>query len=319
MTLPLSVAVLLLLLSACADGPPDSTPSPQSITPVAATADTVASDQIEHTLQSNPDAPVEEALPQTEKPVVKAPVKSPTPVAPPAPTNPAPAAPPSASTAATPPRPASDAPNHESWDALLRRHVSPSGRVDYVGFSQNSAQLDAYLDLLAKKTPGKSWSSAEALAYWINAYNAYTVKLILDNWPVKSIRDIDQPWDKRWIKLGTKTYSLNQIEHEIIRPTFKEPRIHFALVCAAESCPPLANRAYTASNLEQMLETRTRSFINDEKFNVTQEAVVRVSPLFDWYAQDFGDVKDYLNQYLTTDIPAGKELHFLEYDWSLND
>ncbi len=180
-------------------------------------------------------------------------------------------------------------------------------------------ELNAYLSTLSQEVPDNRWSRPEALAYWINAYNAFTIKLVLDNWPVNSIREIDQPWDTKFITLDGQNYSLNQIEHEIIRENFAEPRIHFALVCAAVSCPPLASTAYTADNLDKMLDRRTRSFINDETFNVTQEEVVRVSPLFDWYAEDFEDVPAYLNRYLTTDIPAKKELHFLEYDWSLND
>ncbi len=302
-----------LLLVACADGPPERWGSPMDETPLS---DTVARDQIEYTLEKSPGAPAAElAVAEVTLPE-SAPVKRPKPVAPPAPTNTTPAA-------TLPPTPSgnttSNAPDHRAWNELLSNHVSPGGHVDYVALQRKEAKLHAYLVLLAERRPDKSWSREEALAYWINAYNAFTVQLILDNWPVKSIRDIKDPWDQQWIKLAGKTYSLNQLEHDVIRPTYREPRIHFALVCAAVSCPPLANQAYTAQNLESLLEQRTRQFINDEKVNVTQEAVVRVSPLFDWYKDDFGDVKAFINGYLRTDIPASKELHFLDYDWTLND
>ncbi|MBB4077840.1 hypothetical protein GGR28_000441 [Lewinella aquimaris] len=281
--------------------------------------DTVVRDQIDHTRNHTPEAPVAEAPLESVATAVSTPVPKPKPVAPPAPTNPAPASPPPGPTAAVEPPQKSDAPDHKSWTTLLQRHVSAAGNVNYAGFRQDEALLNEYLATLARKIPDDKWSKSEALAYWINAYNAYTIKLILNNWPVESIRQIDRPWEKKWIELADKQYSLDQIEHDIVRPTFREPRIHFALVCAAESCPPLANKAFTAPALERMLEERARNFINDEKFNVTQEAVVRVSPLFDWYGQDFGDIRNYLNRYLTTEIPPGKEIHFLDYDWSLND
>ena len=305
---------ILLLLMGCAEGPPpgtSTTADPEGPAP----QETIVRDQIEHTLNQTPEAPLAEA--PVPVPVTHTePAPKPKPVPPPPPTNPAPAPPPK--TEATPAA-ASSAPSHQSWNQLLQRYVSDNGRVNYEGFRQDRQQLDTYLDLLAKETPDDSWSRAEALAYWINAYNAFTVQLILDNWPVSSIRDIDEPWDTPFIQLGGKSYTLNNIEHDIIRPEFSEPRIHFALVCAAVSCPPLANEAYTAQNLEKMLEDRSRDFINNERFNVTQEAVVRVSPLFDWYGEDFGDVKAFLNRYLRTDIPAQKDVHFLEYDWALND
>ena len=319
--------VLTLLMTSCgAEGPPPQVDTLGSDTTLVQ-PDSVVQDQIEHTREHTPAAPDETTPPPVpdSKPVAKT-AERPAPVAPPPPTNLAPAPVPQKSgppparvsnTAYSPP--ASNAPSHVAWNTLLQQHVSPTGTVDYRGFQADEKKLDEYLATLAAKTPADDWSRDESLAYWINAYNAYTIKLILDNYPLKSIRDIDQPWEKKWIALGGKTYSLNNIEHDIIRPTFREPRIHFALVCAAQSCPPLADQAFTAQNLDQLLDQRARSFINDEQYNVTQEAVVRISPLFDWYGDDFGDVTAYLNEYLPTDIPASKELTYLEYDWSLNE
>lgn len=273
--------------------------------------DTVAQDQIDHTLRQNPEIPTQRNVPAKPATLSRA-----APVAPPPPTNSAPAPAQKKDTPA--PRPASDAPDHAAWDALLQDFVSSSGNVNYADLKKNESKLEPYLSTLARKTPGDGWSRDESLAYWINTYNAYTVKLILDNYPIKSIQEIEKPWDKKWIKLGGKTYSLNNIEHDIVRPTFKEARIHFALVCAAKSCPPLPNRAFTAQNLDEMLGRRARAFINDEKLNVTQEEVVRVSPIFDWYAEDFGGVRQFLNRYLEVDIPPAKDINFLDYDWALN-
>ena len=294
---------------ACADGPP---PEPSAAVPQPDTTvrDTIVQDQIEYTRNQTPEAPVERAPAPT-------PIFAPAaPVAPPPPTNTAPAtiAPASATVRQTP-----QGPSHADFTTLLSRHVSTNGNVDYSGFLRDMDELNVYLSTLAREVPTSDWSQEEALAYWINAYNAFTIKLILDNWPLNSIREIEEPWDQPFITLEGEQYTLNQIEHEIIRPNFDEPRIHFALVCAAVSCPPLATTAYTAARLDGQLEERTRAFVNNEEFNVTQEEVVRVSPLFDWYGEDFDDVTAFLNRYLRTDIPSGKQLYFLEYDWALND
>lgn len=225
-----------------------------------------------------------------------------------------------ADTSQEPPIPENTAPDHTPWNTLLQQYVNDRGRVDYAALKRNESKLDAYLTSLEKEAPRKSWSRNERLAYWLNAYNAYTFKLILNNYPTKSITDLHggKPWDVKWIEIGNNTYSLNQIEHEIIRPRFGDPRIHFAVVCAAQSCPPLANEAFTSRNLNSLLETRTRQFINNSTYNDTGSNP-RISKVFDWYAEDFGDVKAYLNKYLKTPLPADAELGYMEYDWSLND
>ena len=210
--------------------------------------------------------------------------------------------------------------NHARFDRLLNTYVNASGKVNYAGLKQNEAELDKYLEMLAGEVPDGRWDRNKAKAYWLNAYNAFTLKLILNNYPVASIRDLHggKPWDVKWIKLGNKTYSLNQIEHDIIRPTYKDPRIHFAVVCAANSCPPLASEAFTADNVNSLLETRTRGFIRNGKFNTTGNGRAEVSKIFDWYAEDFGDVRGYLNKYLATPIAEGTELTYADYDWGLN-
>ncbi|WP_235295897.1 DUF547 domain-containing protein [Portibacter marinus] len=212
-------------------------------------------------------------------------------------------------------------PDHQLFDQLLSKHVSATGVVNYKGFQADEAKLDQYLDDLSSHPVQGSWSRNEQLAYWINAYNAFTVKLILDHYPVQSIRDISngEPWDKKWIELGGQTYSLNQIENEIIRPQFNEPRIHFAVNCAAQSCPPLANKAFTADNMNSLLEKQTKSFINNDKYNKIQKKKIEVSKIFDWYGKDFDDKIAFLNKYSDTKIDADAAISYTEYDWSLNN
>ena len=212
-------------------------------------------------------------------------------------------------------------PSHKTWDALLQKYVSSTGKVNYKGLLNEKAKLQAYLDELAANPADKSWSRNEKLAYWINAYNAFTVKLILDNYPVSSITKIHngKPWDVKWIKLGEKTYALNNIENDIIRPQFNEPRIHFAVNCAAVSCPPLLNRAWTADNLNRYLDQQARSFINNKKYNQISADEVEASKIFEWYAADFGNLIDYLNQYSETQIQKKAKVSYKEYDWGLNE
>lgn len=211
-------------------------------------------------------------------------------------------------------------PDHSQWNTLLSQYVSNTGIVNYSGLRQKKAALQAYLDDLAANTPQSDWSAKAAKAYWINAYNAFTVKLILDNYPLNSIMDIDggKPWDTKWIKLGGKTYSLNQIEHDILRPTYGDARIHFAVNCAAKSCPPIHNRAFTEANVNSTLSRLTRTFINNESYNSISEDAAVISKIFDWYGVDFGDLRTYLNKYSSATIAEGVTPTFKEYDWALN-
>ena len=212
-------------------------------------------------------------------------------------------------------------PNHQLWTTELQQYVSAAGVVNYSAWKQHHEGLDAYLQELQDHPPASSWSRTDKLAYWIKTYNAYTIQLILDHYPLRSIRDIGEPWDKHFIPVGGETYSLNEIENEIIRPTFKEPRIHFAVNCAAKSCPPLLNKAYTSSNLDQLLSQQARRFINDSRFNGLAASSVQLSNIFNWYRVDFeqsGNLIDYLNQYSDTRISSGASISFKDYDWSLN-
>ncbi|GAB4494628.1 MAG: DUF547 domain-containing protein [Saprospiraceae bacterium] len=213
------------------------------------------------------------------------------------------------------------APSHAELDSLLKKYVTETGKVNYKDLKANKEALDAYCQTLTDHPVQESWSREEKLAYWINAYNAFTLKLIVDNYPTKTIMNFDggKTWDVKRIKLGDKKYSLNQIENDIIRPQFKDPRIHFAVNCAAKSCPPLWNRAYTAENLDSALEARAKAFINNPQFNTISASKASVSKIFEWYAADFGDLKKYLNKYANTQLKASATVTFKEYDWALNE
>ena len=238
---------------------------------------------------------------------------------------------PSCGSIALPASMAKDPPSHQAWTVLLQKYVDEKGMVDYKAFLKDREQLKNYLQLLEENPPSEQWSEAEKLAYWINAYNAYTIDLVLEHYPLKSIKDIgsiiqipfvNSPWDIKFIEIGGKQYDLNNIEHNIIREEFEEPRIHFALVCAAVSCPKLRREAYTAKELEAQLEEQTKAFLAKPERNKIGSKGVKISKLFDWYQGDFtkeGSLIDFLNQYAPVQIKEGAEIDYMEYDWRLNE
>lgn len=211
-------------------------------------------------------------------------------------------------------------PMHKYFDYLLSTYVSTDGKVNYKGISSEIDRLDKYLKDLQNFPPQDDWGRSEKLAYWINAYNAFTIKLICDNYPISSITDLDngKPWDRKWIDIDGQSLSLNDIENVIIRPKFNEPRIHFAVNCAAVSCPPIANEAFTKDNLESLLTARTKAFINNPTYNILSDHPAQISKIFDWYSEDFGKVVEYVNKYMTSKQPPITEVEYLEYDWKLN-
>lgn len=210
--------------------------------------------------------------------------------------------------------------SHEVFDKLLKSHVSDQGIVNYATFKKDEYKLDKYISNLSANHPNKSWGKDDRLAYWINAYNAFTIKLILENMPVKSILDIHggKAWDVDWIKLGNNTYSLNYIENKIIRPIFNEPRIHFAVNCAAKSCPPLLNEAYTGAKLDAQLQQQTLKFIQNNTFNTVSPNELKLSKIFEWYAEDFGSITEYIDLYTRLKVSSKAKVSYLEYDWALN-
>ncbi|WP_024771676.1 DUF547 domain-containing protein [Aquimarina macrocephali] len=211
--------------------------------------------------------------------------------------------------------------NHQPWNDLLQKHVSANGIVNYIGFKQDHLALKSYLAALRKNIPTKSWSKSDTLAYWMNVYNAFTIKLILDNYPLKSIKDIKNPWDLRFFKLGNKWYTLNDVEHRILRK-MGDPRIHFGINCASISCPRLLNKAFTAQNVDRELEKLTIDFINDTKQNTITSNSVQLSKIFTWFAKDFkteGSLIHFLNKYSKITINTNAKKSFKKYNWSLNE
>lgn len=223
-------------------------------------------------------------------------------------------------------------PSHQTWDQLLKANVSSTGIVDYKGFIKEKAKLEQYLKLISENAPDrKTWSKQEQLAYWINAYNAFTVKLIVDKYPVKSIRDlgpelkiplIKDVWHYKFFKIGGVESSLDEIEHSILRKEFEEPRIHFAVNCASVSCPPLLNEAFVASKLEAQLDKVASGFINDSSRNKITENNAQISSIFSWFKGDFtkkGSLIDFLNFYSKVKIKPSAKISHLDYNWNLNE
>jgi len=212
--------------------------------------------------------------------------------------------------------------DHVSWDLLLKKHVDAEGYVDYKGFQGDREALTSYLRMLSENEPSESWSVQELLAYYINTYNAYTVNLILDNYPLQSIKEINGAWTKAIIPIGNKNLSLGGLENGILRK-MNEPRIHFAINCASYSCPMLLNEAYTAQQIDTQLEEVTVAFINSDKNEIT-ETVTNISSIFDWYKKDFKvngevNVRGYINNFSKIKINELVPMKYKEYNWDLNE
>ncbi len=224
---------------------------------------------------------------------------------------------------------AQKAPSHQQWDKLLKKYVNSSGLVNYKGFQKDKSELDAYLKMLSECSPGPGWSTNEQKAFWINAYNAFTVSLIVKHYPVKSIKDIggkiykvNTPWDIKFINIGGKKYDLNNIEHGILRKKYDDPRIHFALVCAAISCPRLRDEAYNAAKLDAQLDDAGKEFLNDKSKNKITAQRADLSKYFSWYKDDFtknGSLADFINKYSSIKINSKTTIGALDYNWNLNE
>ncbi len=236
--------------------------------------------------------------------------------------------------------------DHAPWDRVLKEFVNHQGRVDYARLKANSKDLDAYVDQIKARSPASHpavFSTRESqLAYWINAYNALVMKAVIQEWPVKSVRDIGWiPYGFFWRKkfeAGEKKYTLNGIE-DILRKQLREPRIHFALVCAANSCPYLQREAYTAENTERLLERGVRFFVNEPR-NLKIDAgrnLVQVPRIFTYYQEDFEKyvaekqlsaghpavtyIKLYANEANRRALEALSDprVEAMPYDWGVND
>jgi hypothetical protein len=211
--------------------------------------------------------------------------------------------------------------DHKLWNELLVKHVSKEGHVNYKGFIKDIELLQDYIKSLGNNMPTESWSKNEKLAYWVNAYNALTIDLIVKNYPVKSIKAIDDPWKQRLWNLGGKLYNLDEIEHQILRK-MNEPRIHFGIVCASYSCPKLFNEAFTSDKLDLQLTKATRDFLADSERNIVSENELILSKIFKWFAKDFkqnGSLIDFINQYSDINISSNAKKTFKDYNWDLNE
>ncbi|MDG4714861.1 DUF547 domain-containing protein [Winogradskyella marincola] len=213
---------------------------------------------------------------------------------------------------------------HELWDELLQKHVSNDGKVNYKSFKTEHKKLLDYiycLSLMHKSKYFESFSKTKKIAFWINVYNALTIDLILRNYPLESIKDIKDPWKQRLWKLADLDYNLDEIEHNILRK-MNEPRIHFAIVCASESCPKLQNTAFTAEILEEQLTKATQEFLADTSKNEISENEIKLSKIFRWFKKDFeqdGSLIEFLNKYTAIEISDKAKKSFKDYSWDLND
>ena len=221
--------------------------------------------------------------------------------------------------------------SHEIWDQLLKMYVTEHGVVNYEGFLKDKKKINEYLAYLNQNPPQDEWKTHEKLAFWINTYNAATVKLIVDNYPVQSIQDL-QPtlripfiydvWHKEFFKIGGKDRSLDEVEHEILRKEFDEPRIHFAINCASVSCPKLRNEAYIVEKLDKQLDAQTWYFINTKRYNQVLPHRIKISRIFLWFVGDFtknGTLIDFLNKYSDVKIEENAKIEYLDYNWELNN
>lgn len=237
---------------------------------------------------------------------------------------------------------ATSATDHGLLSVVLQDHVD-QGMVDYAAIAEDR-RLDQYLAQLATTDPTALPSAADRLALWLNAYNAYTLKLVADAYPIDSIHELATggmvigwlirrtAWDIRFAEVGGEEYTLNEIEHDIIRPEFEDARIHFVIVCAAVSCPLLRSEAYEASQLDEQLTEEGRRFLADPSRNTFDLAnrQARISKIFDWFEEDFGsndaEVIRYLAAFAPPDVADDMVRHaeawtigYQPYDWSLND
>jgi hypothetical protein len=219
--------------------------------------------------------------------------------------------------------------DHAVFGELLGKYVK-NGRVDYAGFKAEESKLEQYLAFLEKIDP-ETLGRNEQYAFYINAYNAWTIKLVLTGYPgLTSIKDLgsilQSPWSKEFVRVNGKTLTLDDIEQRVLRPRFKDPRVHFAINCASKSCPPLGSEPYLGATLDAQLDRVTRDFVNASANYRLDGDTLWISSIFKWYSEDFdNDPVGYYLRYAEPSLKSallekGKRLKvkYLDYDWSLN-
>jgi hypothetical protein len=232
--------------------------------------------------------------------------------------------------------------DHSAWDHLLKTHVKPGtdglNRVDYAGFQREArAELKSYIGRLEAVDP-RTLDRSEQFALLANLYNAKTIDIVLDHYPVASIRDISLgggllaavtggPWKAKVLQMSGVALSLDDIEHGILRPIFKDPRVHYAVNCASVGCPNLGTEAFTGTKLEAQLEAAARAYVNTGRgANPTSDGLI-VSSIYDWYQEDFGGseqgviahLRAYADADLAQKLAKATSIADYAYDWSLND
>lgn len=223
---------------------------------------------------------------------------------------------------------------HAAFTKVLSKHMK-NGRVDYAALKNDSTELKAYLDTLASvpESAYNKWSKDQRMTFLINLYNAATLELIIDNYPVKSIKDVGSllkgPWKQEVVRLWGKKVTLDHVEHDLLRPKFEDPRVHFAVNCASIGCPNLRNEAFNASKLNSQLEEQTRIFLKDSsrnRFDAGKKTLF-LSPIFKWFEEDFvkksGSVEKFVAPYFDENsrnaIQSGSiKVTHTDYDWNLN-
>ncbi len=226
--------------------------------------------------------------------------------------------------------------DHSSWNRLLSIYIEEKQGLNYFRYSSVSPadreELASYLDRL-QSVIVTQLNQRQQYAYWINLYNALTIKVILDHYPVKSIRKISYsllvrgPWKKNLVTVEGMKLSLDDIEHEILRPVFRDNRIHYAVNCASIGCPNLQATAFTADNIESLLDDAARQYINHPRGVTIHGDQLIVSSIFDWYVEDFGgsdrEIIKHLIQYaepgLARELATFRKISDYEYDWRLNE
>lgn len=224
---------------------------------------------------------------------------------------------------------------HDAWGAIVQGRVNSIGEVDYAAVKSNRAPLDSYLRSLAEVSPDshpdRFASRAEQLAYWLNAYNALVTRGIVDAYPTRSVRQLGPVFGffrRADHTLGGRRLSLDTVEHQIIRKRYRDPRIHFAIVCASVSCPRLAREAFTGAQLDAQLDRLVRDSLGEARMVTLDVAAktLRLSSLFKWYAADFGDVPVFLRRYLSAArveelgrLGPHPRIRYFDYDWSINE
>lgn len=232
--------------------------------------------------------------------------------------------------------------SHTPFTQLLQKYVQ-NGRVKYSSLCKDPG-FTSYITQLSQTNPGTISDPKEELAFWINAYNAFTLKVICDHYPVKSINELHTGgliigtmikgtiWDKKFFAINGEEMSLNHIEHEIVRKKFHDPRAHFALVCASTSCPPLRSEAYEGLKLDQQLDDQARIFFADKNRNFFEpdRKTAHLNKILDWYSKDFGPSKPeillFVARFLPDDLsaaikadPQKWKIVYTDYSWALNE